>query len=144
MINPEYKLDSLNIENLKNNIFAGNCTITIQSTATLDHYTYKIRSTKNKENPVYFVSVLTAGDQYTYFASIFESKELKITPKSKMNSESKCFLAFKFFFLNLITNNQTQLSKLNIYHSGTCSKCGRKLTTPESVKLGIGPFCANR
>ena len=27
---------------------------------------------------------------------------------------------------------------------GRCMKCGRKLTTPESLKAGIGPVCAGR
>jgi hypothetical protein len=28
--------------------------------------------------------------------------------------------------------------------SGKCLKCGRKLTTPESITAGIGPVCAGR
>ncbi len=27
---------------------------------------------------------------------------------------------------------------------GRCMKCGRKLTTPESLKAGVGPVCAGR
>lgn len=27
---------------------------------------------------------------------------------------------------------------------GTCVKCGRMLTTPESIELGIGPVCASK
>ena len=29
-----------------------------------------------------------------------------------------------------------------IQHIGKCCKCGRPLTDPESIKLGVGPICA--
>ena len=31
-----------------------------------------------------------------------------------------------------------------VWHDGSCSVCGRPLTTPESVGLGIGPVCLER
>ena len=31
---------------------------------------------------------------------------------------------------------------MNFYHKGHCCVCGKTLTTPESIKNGIGPFCA--
>ena len=34
------------------------------------------------------------------------------------------------------------LSRADVYHSGTCSRCGRVLTTPESIRSGLGPVCA--
>ena len=30
---------------------------------------------------------------------------------------------------------------LRVYHEGKCCRCGRTLTTPESIKKGIGPEC---
>jgi hypothetical protein len=33
---------------------------------------------------------------------------------------------------------------LEIWHDGRCARCGRKLTTPESLTDGIGPECARR
>ena len=27
-------------------------------------------------------------------------------------------------------------------HSGSCGRCGRELTDPESIKRGLGPTCA--
>lgn len=31
-----------------------------------------------------------------------------------------------------------------IWHAGACSRCGRLLTHPESLRTGIGPTCAGR
>lgn len=34
--------------------------------------------------------------------------------------------------------------QVSVFHHGTCSVCGRKLTDPESIKYGIGPTCRER
>ena len=31
-----------------------------------------------------------------------------------------------------------------VYHVGKCGKCGKKLTTPESILTGLGPTCSNK
>lgn len=33
---------------------------------------------------------------------------------------------------------------LRVHGSSTCIRCNRKLTTPQSIKAGIGPVCAGR
>ncbi len=35
-------------------------------------------------------------------------------------------------------------ARMQVYHSGKCGKCGRKLTTPESILTGLGPTCSAR
>jgi hypothetical protein len=30
---------------------------------------------------------------------------------------------------------------LEIWHEGSCLRCGRKLTVPESIESGYGPEC---
>ena len=50
------------------------------------------------------------------------------------------YKAFNFLINNL---NRSKLhDKLSVYHDGVCSKCHRKLTTPESLKKGMGPICS--
>lgn len=38
-------------------------------------------------------------------------------------------------------DNYDILAKYKIYHGKYCSRCGKLLTTPESIKRGIGPHC---
>ena len=35
-------------------------------------------------------------------------------------------------------------TELEFWHSGRCGRCGRLLTTPESIKRGLGPVCAEK
>ena len=36
------------------------------------------------------------------------------------------------------------LRTVRCLHSGSCGRCGRKLTVPESIDTGLGPECAGR
>lgn len=46
----------------------------------------------------------------------------------------------------LLSGRDAMISGLRAYgmRSGTCGCCGKKLTTPESIALGIGPICAGK
>ena len=131
-------------ENIKKYLFAGKSTITIQSTETGKHYTYKVK--KHKEKDMFFVSVLSGSNNdsdYTYMATIFEGGKLRLTKKSRANESTPSYIAFNWFYRNLLFNEE-KIKMLNVYHDGTCGRCGRKLTTPESVEYGLGPHCRNK
>lgn len=47
-----------------------------------------------------------------------------------------------------LMENRYNLKRLNeqvqIEHEGQCMRCGRKLTNPESINIGIGPECLKK
>jgi hypothetical protein len=131
-------------ENIKKYLFAGKSTITIQSTETGKHYTYKVK--KHKEKDMFFVSVLSGSNNesdYIYMATIFEGGKLRLTKKSRANESTTSYIAFNWFYRNLLFHDEN-INMLNVYHNGTCGRCGRKLTTPESIEYGLGPTCRNK
>ena len=73
--------------------------------------------------------------------SIFNQKIFKLTKGSKISTTTLSYITFDWVFRHLIADSNN-LNQINIYHSGHCCKCGRLLTTPESVLNGIGPECA--
>lgn len=48
--------------------------------------------------------------------------------------------------LALLAGKEAMVDGLKAYgkQSGSCGLCGKKLTTPESLELGIGPICASK
>lgn len=44
--------------------------------------------------------------------------------------------------MDLVKNDAKAGTDEYVKHSGNCWKCGRLLTTPESIDAGIGPVCA--
>jgi len=135
------RMDSF--EDIKNFLYGGNSTITLRSLQTGKHYTYKVSISDNNE--IFFVSVLSGSDNtinYSYIGIIIKDKRFTLTKKSKVNADSISFKAFDYFYKQILSGKIN--NKLEVLHSGTCAKCGRKLTTPESIRCGFGPICKTK
>jgi hypothetical protein len=138
------------IDDIKKFMLAGKAIFTLESKRTGKWFTYQIKKKIFKnvingvdvEHTLYFVSVLTGPENessYTYLGTISPEFFLKTTKKSKISSTATSFHALNFFTTYL---RYQQLHKeVNFYHEGRCGKCGKPLTTPTSVELGLGPIC---
>jgi len=116
--------------------FAGKATLTLKSRKTEKHFTYRVNVCKDKPT-MFFVSVLGGEDQkYNYIGVVFDKKTFRTTKKSAVPADALCVRAFTYF-LNL----KTLPYDLQVQHENTCGRCGRQLTHPESIDLGIGPEC---
>lgn len=121
-------------------ILAGNSTFTFLNTKTQNRFTYKVKLSKNskEDNPVFFVKVLTSPDVYQFVGSICKNK-FKWSQKSKISAEAQSVVVFQYVFSKLIDGKLD--SCVEIWHEGKCGRCGRQLTVPESIEIGIGPDC---
>ena len=138
------KVKFQNVEDISKFLFAGHAILTIESAKTGNHFTFSIKTSK-KDDPkaCYFVSVLTGPNNdanYTYLGTIFNKREFKLTAKSKITADALSYKSFSFLLNNVSSGKLHE--DLNVYHFGTCGRCGRTLTTPESIIRGLGPECA--
>jgi hypothetical protein len=111
-----------------------------------NHYTFKVSTIKDDPESPYFVSVLTGPDNctnYTYVGILHRLGFVRMTKKSKYNSESTVVKVFDWA-VKQVFENKTLPDGYSIHHEGKCCRCGRRLTTPESVEKGIGPECEKR
>lgn len=132
----------LDASNAKNYILGGRAVVTIQSGKTGKHFTYKFK--KHSDKDLFFVKLLVGDDNnkdYRYVGCYFADtghlhlvKPYKDTPEL---SHPASIRALSFLMRNL----ETLHPQLHVYHSGRCARCGRLLTTPESIKKGLGPEC---
>jgi hypothetical protein len=142
-----------NAKAIRSFALAGKATVTIESLKTGAHYTYKIE--KAKSGSAWFVSVLSGPSNetdFTYMGMLFSSEqktwfghngtEFRLTKKSRYTDDAVCVRAFRFFWRFVEAGAMPQ--DMNVRHSGACGRCGRTLTTPESLDRGIGPECANK
>ena len=121
-------------------ILAGKAFFTVQNKVTGGRFTYKVAKVEDKD--LWFVSVLTGSDNegsYTYMGIINDKGFVK-TQKSKITEDAVSFKGFRWLW-NLVTNKVELPENVEFYHAGRCARCGRKLTTPESVEAGYGPTC---
>jgi hypothetical protein len=140
----------LTSETLKNFIFAGTAIFTVVNEQTGNRFTYRVRKagwgTSNVKSDIFYVSVLTGSDNnscYTFLGSYFVGKNemYRHSQKSKVGFSSGSNKVIEWFFQHYF-KNPSVYTTVKVYHSGKCGKCGKKLTTPESIKSGLGPYCS--
>jgi hypothetical protein len=124
---------------------AGLATLTLKSLRTERHYTYKIKQAVDKETgeekALWFVAVLANGEDYKYIGCIAGAAEtFKLTGGSKFTEDAGCVKAWRYFWTGITAG--AVKPELEIRHEGRCGRCGRELTTPESIDTGFGPECS--
>jgi hypothetical protein len=117
-------------------IFAGNSTVTFVNTKTDNRFTFKVK--QKKDSNLFFVSVLTNPDSYTYIGTVING-QFKHGKKSKITKDAQSVRVFDYVFNNLVSNSLPNF--IEVWHEGRCGKCGRNLTVPESIANGLGPEC---
>lgn len=123
----------------------GNATFTADN-GKGEHYTFKISKSKRDITSPYFVSLLTGPDNetsYTYLGITNASGLLRLTRASKMNEQSKPVMVFKWTMKHVFGDRQLP-EGYQIRHAGKCGCCGRTLTEPLSLTIGIGPECRRK
>lgn len=126
----------INHESLLSFILGGNALFTIKNPQTGNRFTFKVK--KHKINDLFFVQVLTGPDIYEYIGLITKSN-FRHSQKSRISSDAQSVKVFDFLIKKATTN--TLPSFIEVWHEGKCCKCGRSLTDPESIQLGMGPQC---
>lgn len=150
----EKETHQLNSNNLKKFILAGNATFTVMNESTGNRFTFKVRNSNHKKpetkvmSDIFYVSVLTGQDNnsaYTFLGTFFGGKNevYRHSTKSKITNSANSNKVVDWFF-NTFLKNPNNYPTIKVYHSGKCGKCGKKLTTPESIESGLGPYCSGR
>ena len=137
----------------KSFILAGKSTFTVQiapedvaKEGCSPHYTYRVKhkAAEGTYGDIYFVSLLTGPDNeasYSYVGVLDPaSGRVRMTAKSKVAETAPSVRVLRYA-LEKVWTNQGLPDGYKIHHEGQCGRCGRKLTTPESVERGIGPEC---
>lgn len=122
-------------------------------------YTYRFGSKKTPTGPnqdsgfsekkvldLVFVSVLTGPDNETdfqYIGYISRSRPDGLNQGKKGNPNHPAYRALTWY-LQAIQFAPYAAAKATFMHEGTCARCGRALTTPESIEIGIGPVCLTK
>ena len=135
--------------------------LTVKSVASGAHLTYRLRPMKRPANDkgcgvLAMADVLTGpnnGTDYTFLGGVYFSPRGAITvltgPRterphggggSPIGDDAPSAKTLHWMFGRL-ARGQVLAPAAEIWHDGTCAMCGRPLTTPESVSLGIGPVC---
>ncbi len=119
-------------------------------TSSAGHYTFKVTSKPDRINPekkIRFLNMLTGPDNtadYTYLGLLKDSGKVQLTRASKMTEDSYPVKLANRVLTRVMSGDTAAITEagFDVHHEGRCCRCGRPLTTPESIKRGIGPECA--
>ena len=148
-LHTEEKHQLTDVNDIKRFILAGKSIFTLESIRTGKWFTYKVnkKEFKNRETGIektfYFVNILRGSSNdsdYTYLGTINPKFHLNTTKNSKISIDAISFKALNFF-MTFLRKDELH-DEINFYHEGICGRCGRRLTTPMSVSIGLGPICA--
>lgn len=134
-------------------ILAGKSEFTFLSLKTNVRIRYKLqrkvaeqKGKKGQDEYIYFLNTFTDGE-YKYAGVLFYDD---IVGQFKFGRGQRGLLNYShinikslLFVLNQLSIENYNLS-LKVYHAGKCGRCGRKLTTPESILTGLGPECSKK
>lgn len=129
---------------------AGRAVFTVLNPETGKRYTYKVRKGKpgsvtSYRYPSFAVSVLTGSDNerdYDYIGIIYPEPENLVFHPRRNNPDTPAIAAFAWVWRRIAAGRD--IAPAALYHEGRCGRCGRLLTTPESVTAGVGPECQRR
>lgn len=97
--------------------------------------------------PTFFVNLLTGPENtsdYTYMGMLDAATgSVRLTKSSKFREDSQPVVAARWT-LRQIWTQATLQPHVTIQHAGRCCRCGRLLTTPDSIEQGIGPECLKK
>lgn len=121
-----------------------NGTYTLESLISGEHRTFRIRTESWMETGkrLRVLSLLTGPqntEDYTGFA--FVSENGVHVWKSKLDGQYEVY-AEQLWSLALDAAFSPWAEKYRFLMEGRCAVCNRPLTTPESIRMGIGPICA--
>lgn len=142
---------ALDLAHARRFVTAGKAIFTV-SNPTGRHYTYKISAKADTRKPgafVYFVSLLTGCDNvndYTYLGLLdVQTAAVVLTKASRarFTDDTESVKVIRWALRQVFAGRELPAG-YELRHAGRCGRCGRLLTTPESIDNGIGPECLSK
>lgn len=138
---------------LKQYLLAGRATFTVKSIKTGNRRTFRVTKCPPEKirdksmQTLHFVSYLSGPDNesnYTYLGMIVNGQNFFKSRRSSPDFTSAT--AFDWLWTYAHSNRDVNDFPEGVlfYPSSRCCRCGRSLTTPESIINGIGPECIDK
>lgn len=140
----EYSAKLTTCEDIKEYCMGGRAVVTLLSPATKVHHTYYFLKPRNEDvfpDDVRFVYAVHA-EQKLFYLGMIEQDKFRLTRASRFDNHTDIVKGARYI-MRMMADSRT-LDRMELYHEGICSVCGRALTNPKSLKSGIGPKCRKR
>lgn len=127
-------------KNIREYLFGGMAEFTLVQYGSMS-VRYRIKANDNRT--CFFVYTESTKDKKLIYHGHIVSRNLTYHRSAKAKDDEYNKMAIKA--LGWLLNHHDSLPDIvHVLHNGRCSRCGRKLTDPESLRTGIGPTCRKK
>ena len=141
-------------------------TVTVVSKKTGTRFTYDVKRKEPRPgspaDEVWYVDLLNGPDNRDDFTPLAVLTRGKITAdsteigplvyhhaaRSRIGDDAPSARGLRWIVNHVVAANdeaaQRALEQFEVYHEGRCARCGRKLTVPHSIQVGLGPDCEEK
>lgn len=137
----EYEISDY--DGMKKFIKAGNAIFTLRNEKTNNRFTYKFK--QNQNNPdIFWVYVLCMLDNtddrsYKFLGGFSDERKFIHSAKAQIKFENSSVKTIQWWCQSLYDQSIPKYVKM--YHLSHCGRCGKQLTSPDSIISGYGPEC---
>ena len=130
-------------KNIERYILGKHAEVTLEAPSG-KYYTYQFRYPARSQNNEFekgtkFVYVAVGHKKYEYVGMLKSDRKFYHTRASRYAKNSEQFKGAAYIVKMMNYDFETPMK---LYHSGRCSVCGKKLTSPKSIAYGMGPKCS--
>ena len=141
---PETSHTLTGADTIKNYCMGGHAIVTLSSPTGV-HHTYFIRAPwKNDKNnfseDTRFVYTLHSNGKWLYVGQMCKNGTVFRRTKNSYFDESHPVFKGANYILRMMKENFD--TPMVLRHEGCCSRCGRRLTDPDSIERGMGRHCS--
>lgn len=89
-----------------------------------------------------FVYAKTSSGTWMY-VGMYNRNCFRLTEASRYGTNHPIVKGARYL-VRMMNSDVAASGPMILYHEGVCSVCGRRLTSPKSIMLGVGPTCRKR
>ncbi len=141
---PESSYELTTSESIRKYLTGGKGIVTLQSPTGI-HHTYAFTAPRERDkfpDNTLFVYSQVSSNEWLYCGMLDSRFQFKLTRASTWSNDCEIVKGAKY--ISRWMRNEIKTTPMKLYHAGVCSVCGKKLTHPKSILLGVGPRCRKK
>lgn len=130
-----------NMIDISNYIHGGHGVVTLVAPDGVYHtYMFKKPYGTDKFKDGTLFAYCLEGKNRCNYVGMWDTRNFRKTTNSEYEEDTDQFRGARYIIYMSLKDFNTPMK---LYHEGVCCRCGRPLTTPESIERGMGPVCMN-
>lgn len=134
-------------QNITKYLLGGKSQVTLKNVKTGNTVSIRIEAGKKKAKGTFFIKCLSEYGNHAYVGffkqnEAGETSQLFSSYKTCFSEDSKEWKTCAWLVEKIASESMPDA--VEVHHNGSCSRCGRELTDPDSIASGFGPVCRKK